>query len=211
MNIQGILTLVLVTLTLQVFGQDTLQKVAPVSAMSDTLSLKKLKSYKVLSSALKNPKQVQKLDLSRQKLKEFPIEILQLNELRVLILAGNKIKSIPPEIGTLTKLEWLDLSNNKITELPKEISNLKNLKVIHINRNELITVPPEISQLERLELLDLWSNEIDSLPSEIGTMTNLKELDLRGILIDDPEMVKIKSQVPPTTKVRMSPSCNCKY
>jgi Leucine-rich repeat (LRR) protein len=192
---------------------DPAQSAAPdTSAISaaDSVQWVDEKIYKTLAAALKNKSTAYRLDLSRTKLKAIPQEVFQLKELRELNLSNNKITQLPKEIALLSKLTELNLSNNRIAEVPQEIGQLNYLKVLRINRNELTTIPKETGLLKKLEILDMWSNEIDSLPSEIQNLSNLKELELRGILISDPEQVKIKALLP-NTKIFMSPSCNCKY
>ena len=52
----------------------------------------------------------------------------QLSEIKSLLLEGNNLTHISPEIGQLTSLEFLDLSHNPLYEIPEEIGNLINLK-----------------------------------------------------------------------------------
>eukprot|EP00951_Prasinocladus_malaysianus_P049620 scaffold671717_cov46-Prasinocladus_malaysianus.AAC.2 len=38
-----------------------------------------------------------------------------------------ELRTIPPEIGSLSNLNWIDLSDNLLTELPEEIGMLTGL------------------------------------------------------------------------------------
>ena len=175
---------------------------------AEKLALEKV--YTSLSEALQTPEKVYKLDLTKQKLKTFPMEIIKLYNLQELTLAKNKLTEIPKEIGTLTNLQKLNLEKNELTVLPSTIGNLTNLKELILNRNEIFKLPPEIGNLINLEKLDMWSNEIDVFPEEISKLKNtLKVLDLRVILINLEKQKKIVELLP-NTEVYMNKSCNCK-
>ncbi|EMN29254.1 leucine rich repeat protein [Leptospira interrogans serovar Pyrogenes str. L0374] len=67
--------------------------------------------YQNLTKALKNPTDVQTLDLSNNQLITLPKEIGQLKELEWLSLSKNQLKTLPKEIETLKKLEELFLDD----------------------------------------------------------------------------------------------------
>jgi len=169
-----------------------------------------VKVYTSLEAALKNPSQVKKLDLTKNKLDVFPQEIFLLKNLRELYLGKNKIDSIPPQINQLTKLEVLDISKNRLTKIPVELFSCMHLKRLVLNQNLIEEVPPEISKLQELEYLDMWSNELETLPQDIGKCKKLKEVDLRVININTSEQERI-AKLLPNAKVHMSPSCNCSH
>lgn len=88
-------------------------------------------------------------------LEELSPFIGKLQHLKILILAGNKIKQIPASIQKLSKLEELDLSNNQLSELPAFLSELPGLKVLHIYGNpDLVLDNPEIYREKGIELVD---------------------------------------------------------
>ncbi|HEO65722.1 MAG TPA: hypothetical protein ENI73_07615, partial [Spirochaetes bacterium] len=59
------------------------------------------KTYNDLFEALTSIEKVYKLDLSDEDLIKFPKDILKLTKLEELILTGNNITEIPPEIKNL--------------------------------------------------------------------------------------------------------------
>jgi len=125
-----------------------------------------------------------KLVLSNRKLKTLPPEIGSLSNLQDLYLHNNQIKTLPPEIGSLVKLRILWLHNNKIETIPSEIRSLSNLRILWLHNNQIETLPPEIGSLSNLQRLYLHNNKIKTLPPEIGLLSNLRELSLHNNQIE---------------------------
>ncbi|MFI5204400.1 MAG: leucine-rich repeat domain-containing protein [Flavobacteriales bacterium] len=167
-----------------------------------------LHTYTSIAEALKHPDLVFYLDLSKQKLKEFPAEIFTFKNLVSLDLSRNKIAVIPAEITSLKNLEELNLSRNKIKEMPAALFDLKHLKKLILNQNLIESIPSEIRKLEQLEYLDMWSNELAYFPNEMSQLKKLKEFDLRNIQINQTEQQRL-SKLLPETKIHFSQSCNC--
>ncbi len=91
------------------------------------------KTYYSLADALKDPLNVQKLDLSMQKLTVVPDEIAQFENLVCLDLSFNRIATFPPFITSLTKLEYLNLTGTRyMGKLPAIVSKIPNLKVLDL-------------------------------------------------------------------------------
>lgn len=168
-----------------------------------------LRAYTSLAAAMQHPDSVQKLDLSKKKLTDFPLEIMKLKNLKVLNLGKNKIRLIPKEIGELQQLEDLILTGNKLTVLPEEIGLLKNLRRLDLSRNDIVSLPPEVGKLQNLEVLDLWDNELSDLPDEIRNLTSLRYLDMRSILFTEVYHKRFHALLPNAT-IFLSPSCTCK-
>ncbi len=122
------------------------------------LSLLNLKSLPALFHKEPFTFRLTSLNLSSNKLTEFPKEICQLQKLEVLHLSNNQLTELPREICQLTNLTTLDLSDNRLTELPEEIYKLTNLEILNLSYNQLTWIPQEINQLKKLSLLDLKNN-----------------------------------------------------
>lgn len=180
-----------------------------VAQQADSLTLDTMAAFTSIQQAIKQPEKVVKLILRKQKLKEFPKEILLFKNLQYLDLTKNSIKELPHGIDSLHNLEVLILSKNDLEQLPKEIGRLKMLRNLNVNQNELTSLPPEIGNLDNLEFLDLWSNNIDTFPEQIGNLSKLKVMDLRVIMIDEEEQQHLQGLLP-KTKIFFSPGCRCK-
>jgi len=174
----------------------------------DTASLLASPIYDHLNEALKNPDKVYRLDLSRKKLKTFPMEILTFKNLQELNLSKNKLDSLSGAIGMLTNLQMLNISGNKLAYLPDSIGELINLKKLVGARNNLVALPKRIGDLQNLEILDLWENELSTFPNELSKLKKLRWMDLRVILLNDEDQARIRTLLP-DTKIFFSPSCKC--
>jgi Leucine-rich repeat (LRR) protein len=174
----------------------------------DTAALLAQPVYDNLNEAVQHPSQVYRLDLSRKKLKTFPMEILKFKNLQELDLSKNRLDSIPELIGTLTNLQVLNVSGNKLEYLPDSIGELKNLKKFVGSKNNLIALPKRIGELENLEVLDLWETDLSVFPDEMKKLTKLRWMDLRVILINDDMQQHIREMLPKAI-IHFSPSCHC--
>lgn len=83
---------------------------------------------------LKYLKNLEYLDLSHNSVQISSIP--SLNNLKVLKLNGNSLKSINMSLLP-QNIEDLDLSNNILSHIPKEWRLLKNLKVLHLHKNPI--------------------------------------------------------------------------
>ncbi len=139
--------------------------------------------FNSLEQAMLTPDSVISLNLKKQKIKEFPMEIL-------------KMKNI----------QRLDISRNYIKEIPPQISELKHLHYVNFAQNYLTTLPKEMAQLP-LDTLILWDNQIREFDESFST-TNLKLLDIRAILMTRKEQKAIK-KIFSNTKIKKDHPCNC--
>lgn len=175
----------------------------------DSATLASKPVFTSLQEALKNPEQVYRLNLKKQKLKKVPLEIFKLTNIQELNLSRNKLTEIPAGIENFPNLQYLDVSVNELNSLPPEIGQCHYLKKMVLNRNNIMEIPSTIGTLTQLEYLDLWSNSIIEFPESIGNLSEtLKEVDLRVIYMNDERQEAIKSLLPKTT-IHFSRSCNC--
>ena len=91
------------------------------------------KTYYSIADALKDPLNVQKLDLSMLKLTAVPEEISQFENLVCLDLSFNRISTIPASLTKLPKLECLNLMGTRyMSKLPTILTQMPALKVLDI-------------------------------------------------------------------------------
>jgi Leucine-rich repeat (LRR) protein len=126
----------------------------------DSAALENEPLFLTIEDAMKNPKKVYKLNLSRRQLTKIPQEVFQLRNLQELNISYNQIAELPKEIGLLTNLQRLDISVNQISELPATISLLKNLNELLLDKNRLTALPESIKDLKKLTWLELAENPI---------------------------------------------------
>ncbi len=175
----------------------------------DSLSLDTMTACTSMQEALKDSNNVLKLDLSKQRLSEFPKELRKLTSLQYLDLSKNKITDIPPWIGELKDLQILILYKNKIDSLRSQIGELSHLKYLDLNRTDLEKIPRSIGKLKELQTLNLWSDNIGGYPIELKYLAdNLKVLDLRDVLVNQASQEFLKAILPNTT-IYFSPICPC--
>lgn len=118
--------------------------------------------------------------LSRNCLRDFPLELMAFPELERLGLGSNDIGAIPPEIGHFRNLEWLDFTHNRVATVSDRIGDLPRLASLGASDCRLSSFPLAFTRLRRLRKLGVFNNLITTLPPEIGNMRNLTKLDLSG-------------------------------
>jgi Leucine-rich repeat (LRR) protein len=87
-----------------------------------------------------------RINLSKNAIKEVDERLLELNGLKHLDLSDNKIYKMPSDIYVLRDLEYLDISNNRLTKLPKGIEFLRDLSYLNVKGNNI-----PISQIENVK------------------------------------------------------------
>lgn len=112
-------------------------------------------------------------------LKELTEDIGNLKSLEKLIISEHsQLESISQTIGHLERLQFLNLSNNKLNSIPESIGNLTCLKYLNLSNNKLENIPTSIGDLKNIEILDLSQNDLLEIPDSICKLKNLKFLFL---------------------------------
>ncbi len=177
-------------------------------SLLDSLELVTYQEYTDLNAAIEDKEKVVKLNLRKKKLKEFPMEILEMPNLQYLDISRNKIKEFPDSIVKLKKLQFLLANKVGLERLPQNFGDLHNLKYLDLSQNEISTLPYSFGKLIFLEYADFWDNNLDDFPSTMKDLLSLKKLDLRNILISKTKQESLQLQLP-RTKIYFSPPCNC--
>lgn len=152
---------------------------------------------------------VVRLSLRGKKLKQVPAEVYLFKNLQWLDLSRNRITELNDSIGMLSSLTELNLGYNKLKTLPASTGNLKHLSALKLHKNFITHLPKEMGNLRYLETLEMWDNEIDVFPEEMRECRLLRKLDLRGILMSDEKQHAIQALFP-NAKIYFSASCACK-
>jgi Leucine-rich repeat (LRR) protein len=144
------------------------------------------------------------LDLSSKNLGSFDVNsIANQNQVKVLILSNNNLKSLQSQIGQFVNLEELYLDNNLLEgSIVAEIRKMTKLRILSAKNNNLTGIPAEIGQLSNLVSIDFSNNNLDSMPNEIGNIkNNLKTLNLSGNNYSQEKMQEIKNMLPNTNVI----------
>ncbi|KAG8126712.1 hypothetical protein E2320_021785 [Naja naja] len=145
---------------------------------------------------------LRKLDLSHNSIKQLPATIGDLVCLQELNLQDNQLESFNVALCNSTlkrSLQSLDLSQNKIKALPTEFCYLQKLVHLKLDDNNLIRLPFKIGQLSHLRFLSVARNKLPFLPSEFAKLS-LESLDLFGNYFEQPKPLvpDIHLQIPLT-------------
>lgn len=119
-------------------------------------------------------------NIKRNRFKEIPKVVFQLENLELLQLNHNPITEIPEDIKHLKKLKRLELLSTAIEVFPKTVYSLPNLRYLALSSSPITEIPNDIHQLRKLKTLKLRFLDITTLPHEIGALKNLRWLDLYG-------------------------------
>lgn len=165
--------------------------------------------FESLEEALENPLKVYRLDLTKNKLKSFPEEILQFVNLNELILDKNRIDSIPPTISKLKNLQHISFFRNGISDITF-ITSLPNLVRIDFTSNYISTIPEEIWKLKKIKIIILQLNLITKIPDSFGDIEGLEELNLLDLDLNIEQQDRLINLFP-TITIKLSEPCYCNY
>eukprot|EP00961_Rhodomonas_salina_P034355 462886-Rhodomonas_salina.1 len=132
------------------------------------------------------------LTVANNQLSTLPPSFASCLALERLEIDGNRMLSLPAEIGALSRISHFQYVQNvallsppetilargtqAIIEFLASIFFAKRTLRLDLSAMGLSTIPPEVLQLTALRRLVLDRNVLDFLPPEIGLMTGLQEL-----------------------------------
>ena len=121
------------------------------------------------------------LDLTNNKLRNFPIILKFCTKLNTILLSNNSLTNVDylSEIKN-PSLFTLEMGTNKITALPEKLyQNLPNIKHLGLENNDVKNVPTDLCFMKNLNKVTLSGNPIKLLRANIisgGTKTILEYL-----------------------------------
>ncbi len=145
-----------------------------IQGKEEHISFMKSRKIGLNSLVIKDLKNLEKLDLSRNEL--TTIELKHLDKLRDLDLSSNNLSDLSFLSG-LKSVEILKLRGNQISNL-RPLQELNNLRKLYLSDNQIKEIEPLLT-LKNLEILDISGNEIKELEIE-GGFERLRELTIRG-------------------------------
>ena len=131
------------------------------------------------------------------------------DEVYILQLRHQRLKTLPAEVLEMHNLEELDLRGNHIALLPDNLCQLRHLRRLELSRNPLTALPATLAQLDSLQELVLWSTYITDLPATFARLDGtLLLLDLRHcpLTLDDQSAIEA---LLPTPQKLWDYACNC--
>jgi len=148
----------------------SLKKHIETAEKTGALSFTDQKLEKFPPDLVKVVNNLRNLDLSGNRIKTLPENIGAFKVLKTLTMSKNQLETIPKDLGKLVKLENLNLASNLLTSIPSSLQSLKNLKEINLSGNKLTSFPQALLGLKQLNLVDLSGNSITSLPQGIDKL-----------------------------------------
>jgi len=121
-----------------------------------------------------------RLDLTAAGLDRLPEELFGLADtLEELSLNGNRLRTLPHDLGRLRRLRVLFCSDNPFERLPEALGDCAALDMVGFKACRITEVPAEALP-SRLRWLILTDNRIDRLPHTLGERPGLQKLMLAG-------------------------------
>ncbi|CRJ80507.1 hypothetical protein BN1708_000280, partial [Verticillium longisporum] len=88
------------------------------------------------------------LNVRNNQIREFPLPLCDLKSLEILDLSKNKLRVLPPEIVKLTSLKVFSVQRNRIEELPLALADMVSLQVLKFDGNPISFPPREVLQVQ---------------------------------------------------------------
>lgn len=142
--------------------------------------------YTDLKEALRDEKQVYKLDMSYKPVdpKLWP-KITQLKNLQALNLQSASVSDWPPDFTSLYNLVYLGSYNNEFTRFPDKFGALSNLMYLEFVNSRIDSVPADIAYLKKLKTFKFSSlGDTLRLPNTLKYMKSLSEVIIESAPID---------------------------
>ncbi|KFU86647.1 PH domain leucine-rich repeat-containing protein phosphatase 2, partial [Chaetura pelagica] len=124
--------------------------------------------------------QLKSLNLSHNRLGEFPVSLCEISTLTELNVSCNGLHDLPSQIDKLLNLQTFWLDGNFLTSLPEELGSLQQLSCLGLSFNNFCELPAICEKLVLLDKLSLAGNLLETLDlAALTRMSHIKSVDLR--------------------------------
>ncbi|CEG67425.1 hypothetical protein RMATCC62417_03858 [Rhizopus microsporus] len=89
----------------------------------------------------------------------------RLPNLQWLNLSKNRLRVLPADIVKCSQLRGLDVTSNKLTQFPDAVCSLSLLKILLLDKNKIENILSNHKLPVKLEVLSLGSNKLTKIPS----------------------------------------------
>lgn len=163
------------------------------------------------SAAREQGTPIYRLDLSKQKLKALPVEILNWTELREVVLDRNRITTLGSELKAFVFLERFSANSNRIRRFPQAFIEMDQLVELQLGDNLIDSIPLNIDEMKSLETLGLWANIIEYFPASLSDLEKLRSLDLlhNDMVLEEQEA--LRDWLSEDVQLILSAPCRCEF
>ena len=113
----------------------------------------------------------------------IPLEVYR-SGAQSLMLNGNAIRVLHPEIRRMETLVHVILENNQLTNISKDIQFPPHIRSLSLSYNRLEEVPEQIGGMTELETLSFTGNQIRTIPPWIIVCEKLRVFNFSDNLLD---------------------------
>ena len=106
------------------------------------------------------------------------LSMQHLRYLTELNLSGNKLVTLPIQIGAMKSLTTLNLSENNIFRLPYSIREMNSLTTLDLSKNNFSELGDDLQYARKVAHLDLSKNLFRDIPVSLVHMLELRSLNM---------------------------------
>lgn len=160
-----------------------------------------LKDLSSVDDAFKLGDKIDYVNLDRNELEAFPLELTALSGVKWLRLNGNRLSSLPADVSNLKSLRRIYLRDNRFASVPDALKDLPKLTDIDLSGNPLAEIPGWLAEKRGLESLSFSRTRVRKLPDDLSAWKTLKQLQLGDLNLSGDEMARIRAVLPKTAIV----------
>lgn len=125
------------------------------------------------------------LNISEHDFEKIPVEICDINSLKVLRIRNGPLNEISAEIKKLVNLKTLSVSCNKLGKIPDVIAEMDSLEKLVIINNNVLEIPVSITKMQNLSVLILNDNDLSNSSNLCQLSENIKHLSISGCNLEE--------------------------